>query len=265
MLALVGVSAGLLYFLGRLYLDEYYYSLGIARGALSFSETEYMFSCLPVVMMLVGLIPGVYWTYRTFDNWRPFGVDCARPREERRGQVVSSVFTAVSSVFLLSLLFVPTPVPTVVALLAGIAIGALFMPVAWLMQWAFTGTLSRKTEFNVGIAHVGILMIFFLISLPAVAGKLAEQTAFACLGGLPEVIIGYREPPTHLQSSLEGEDQRFTARLLLINDDWVYVLKSKSNNNEEDDGQDELAGSPEVYSVRTSDIAYIIYNPPPDE
>ena len=70
--------AALTYFLGRVYLNAYYSHFGVAPGALLFSTYDYMFSSVSILFMVIGVIPGILWTYLTLVVWAPFGVDIAK-------------------------------------------------------------------------------------------------------------------------------------------------------------------------------------------
>jgi hypothetical protein len=62
-----GLLSALLYFLGRLHIESYYYSLGISPSVLNFNLNDYMFSSFELVIMCVFVIILVfgYWFWAT--------------------------------------------------------------------------------------------------------------------------------------------------------------------------------------------------------
>lgn len=260
-LAFIATGAGVTYFLGRLYLDSYYGFFGVARGALSFSQQDYMFSCLPVFMMLIGLIPTTFWTYTSFMNWKPFGIDTTIPWKKRWMDVFYILaFTSIfaHNIYTLFIKRSPVNIPSLCGLPAGVSIGWLIMPTAWILQlWFGEHGLKRTTDRHIGIFHIVWMLVVFSALLPIFSGKLAEQAALADLERLPQVTIACHQLPEDLQSSATEDERLIDAKLLTINNNWAYILTSTTDKQETEDVQ--YPGSKKVYSIRTSDIKYIIY------
>lgn len=65
LLPLLGIFAALIYFLGRLRTDAYYYSLGISPFSLTFSTEDYMFSSFNLVIMATVITLWAFYHWET--------------------------------------------------------------------------------------------------------------------------------------------------------------------------------------------------------
>ena len=259
----IAVGTALVYFLGRLYLEGYYEYFGIAPGVLSFSTQDYMFSSFPILMMVIGTIPGLFQAYVSLTQWQPFSVDITKPWRLRWIDVFWITFlTAVSAYITYSLFaktFLPFTIPALTGLLVGLAIGFLFIPTTWLFQiLCVENWWSRDTKVTAGTYHIIMLVLYLFSFMPFLAGGLAEGVAMAKLERLPQVTIACDQLPTDLQPLAEGEGQCIAAKLVLVNNGWVYFFNE--SNGKSSNGHSQLEDRGRVYSIKVSDTKYIIYD-----
>jgi hypothetical protein len=254
--------AALLYYLGRLYLSAYYNCFGIGPGVLSFSTYDYMFSSVPIVFMVVGTIPGIIFAYLSLVNWWPFGIPTGLSGMQRGTTIATEV--AFQLFFVLTIYnyftrLITINFPYLDGLTLGLAIGALFSIVVWLFIILFVGGVSLKarpptlTPYFVVLA---IVLVYFSAIMPVLTDRMAERVANVDAGRLAHVSIVIRQSIPELQPSQTKVDNQIDARLLVINNNWIYFFGSSDNHSSQTAA---LHNVGPLYSIKTSDIERIVY------
>lgn len=268
-IALVGCIAvfvaALLYYLGRLYLTAYYDCFGIGPGALAFSTNDYMFSSVSVVFLVIGTIPGIVFAYLSLVRWWPFGIPTGLNGKKRGIAIATEViFQAFFALIIYNFFtrLVPINFPYLDSFTVGIAIGALFPTILWLGMIILTEGVSLKTSPQTVAPYyymLAILLIYFFAIMPVFVDRMAERFAYVDASRLAPVTIVTRQSIPELQPSQTGTDNQINVQLLVINNNWIYFFGSSDNQS----SRTTLQNVGPLYSVKTSDIERIVYQPLP--
>jgi hypothetical protein len=269
-IALVGCLAvfvaALLYYLGRLYLTAYYDCFGIGPGALAFSTNDYMFSSVPVVFLVIGTIPGIVFAYFSLVRWMPFGISTELNGKKRgiaiaTGVIWQLLFALV--IYNFFTLLVPINFPYLDSFTVGIAIGALFPTVLWLFMIVFVERVSLKVSPTTVAPYfymLAVVLVYFFATMPVFVDRMAERFAYFDANRLASVTIVTRQSIPELQTSQTGIDNQINAKLLVINNSWIYFFGSSDSQNSQTDA---LRGLGPLYSIQISDIERIVYQASP--
>jgi hypothetical protein len=244
--------AALTYFLGRVYLNAYYSHFGVAPGALLFSTYDYMFSSVSILFMVIGIVPGILWTYITLVVWAPFSVDIAKPWKYRLLEglpIYAFILIFCYNIYSFFVSKGPVGSPYIAGFSVGVSIGIIFLPIFWIITYIVALMSGQhKLERPYGIYVIIVLIVYFFLTAPFFTNKMAERIAMTDLNRLPEVTVAVTKLPIELQNSTNTENKHINAKLLTINNGWAYFFDVPIDNS-----------TGKLYSMQISDIDYIVY------
>ncbi len=266
------IGIGAVYFLGRSYLDAYYRYFGIAPGALSFSTADYMFSCPNVILMLIVITFFILGTWKSFQNEQPFFIDTSKKSfKEHTDELVMLpllLILALSSYFAIMQGdpqgWAGTTHTSYIAFMAGFGIGGLFFFAFWLFYYVvrsvfpFRPFTLRPRQFF-GAFWLAMVFVLLFAYLPYLSGKLAEHVAFVEFQQFPEATIVSDTLPSELQASPVGDTSQVSAKVVVINNDTLYIFKSNPDNVPKTSTISPSKG--DIYAINISDIKYLVYYP----
>lgn len=267
-IGIVAIAGAAIYLLGRLYLEAYYSYFGIAPGALSFSTEDYMFSCLNVILMVVGIAFWIWvaskevssdelWFYSTSNRWQDWLKDILR----------GLFFMLVPMFVIYAMLegelsgWIVARAKGLLGLMAGFGIGMAFLYLCDLIEYMCRYYKVKWSMRNLFRPYQFVFLAVFVFALlPSLSSSLARWAAFVEFQDLPQVTIISDALPLEMQTSAEvGDNHRVTGKLLIVNNDMAYVFKS--DGNEPSKAAVEFPKSGRVYAIRFSDIQYMIQYP----
>jgi hypothetical protein len=229
----IGVFSALLYFLGRLYIESYYYALGITPHVLSFSTNDYMFSSFDLVIMcaLVAICLFLYWNWAKPGKQLLFGFPV--DEEKRHFDTINIRFLFVGMIFgywaVLSKEFLLNGnfgfgISGAVGISAGIIMGIGVLLFAWIMRVSSGQGIKS-------ILYLVVLIIFIFSLLPFMTTRLAEIQAKQDKDNkFPVVtVICKDELPIKLLSSSSNSTNIVEGQLIITNNAITYVLQSDNS------------------------------------
>ena len=230
LLPAVSVFAALLYFFGRLYLDAYNQALGVSNSFLVFTSYDYMFSSFNIVIICLVLIILFYVSWVCLIN-------CEAPEGRAYIIVVSLLLLWILSVAYFGMFFSKpgTFVLGVSGMATGFMIGVPFILILFAVNAPLIkGTPSRKPEENAGLMFTLVISIISIIALmPWASTELAKAQAHHDLDTFPIVEVITREAlPAQLQDGSTGSANSVAGRLILSNNDRIFILRLEPPNND---------------------------------
>ena len=255
----IAIGAALTYFLGRLYLDSYYGYYNIPITSLNFMPQEYMYFCVPVFVMLLGISPWFWFIYDSFKYNHPFGIP---PNITSVRKTVSYVIFIVAPILggiNLSLTFFLMPasfLPLWDSFMNGISLGLISFPLSWLLYKVMSRLSATSSPDQSVAVFIIIWFSLYLISLlPIFTTNLAIRSAKADYTNLPIVNISMDKLPGGLQQ-ISTDNRTVAAKILLINDGWLYLSVPSSIIIKDMN----LSDNKTIFVVRLSDTNYFDYN-----
>lgn len=243
LLGAIGVFAALCYFLGRLYVEHYYYALGITPNVLSLGTNDYMFSSFNLIIMslMISIWLYMYWLHsksgKTMDNknyWILFALF-----------ILAAASLFYSPRYTVSYLTIGFS-----AVISGFFYGLLLYMLAMYLQSSVkkqpkdTGK-QPKNSITSRIVIVILVVLFFFILLPMVTDSLASTQAKCDMTKFPIVtVICKDELPAQLQASSSNVPNIVEGQLMITNNGMTYVLQSDNVT---------------VYAIPVDSIKDIIY------
>lgn len=220
----IGVFAALIYFFGRLYLEEYYYALGISPDVLTFTTEGYMFSSFNTVVMC--LIFSVLF----FLCWR--GVLFEKILSETSFAVIRQ--REPTTFFIIVLTWIPGVIYYLffhfypglyVTGLSGLATGLVF-GVGIIMIVIILRGVSKQISKGSFIFQwvIGVILAFSI--MPWITTDLARTQADSDEGDFQDVRIITKEPlHCEMQSATSNLTDCLDGKLIITNSGITYVMK----------------------------------------
>ena len=285
----IGIFTALLYFLGRVRTEAYYYYLGINPSVLQFGTEDYMFLSFNMVMMLLALI----------------GIVLARQYFKSKLEEPKTVLVVIVTFFIFVLLFYTNTLNytntirnltevfplSVVALFQGVILGIAFVFLFVLYNNLFgimnkviegIASYSYKLQTKIRLLRVINLVIYkinyygkkvtilmlpirgyllalviiFLLSvslgtIPKLAENWGEQEAkYDLENNLPDTIIySNKDLPIELREKPEVTTKSKEVKLVTTNNGMTYVI----------DRDDKIADRWRVFTIPEENISQIVY------
>ena len=104
LLPIIGVFAALSYFLGRLYMEAYYYALGITPHVLDFKPEDYMFSSFNLVVMCFTITTWLYIYWRATRSGTRLIFGFPIPTGQKRPDLIADIFVLINLFLMFGLL-----------------------------------------------------------------------------------------------------------------------------------------------------------------
>lgn len=246
LLAGIGVFGALTYFLGRLYIEEYYYALGITPHVLYFKPEDYMFSSFNLVIMCLGLTIWLYmyWKWAKPETRLVLGFPIAKGK---KGDIFALILTYLFWLFAIWNITTDKPIgiyiPGFIGIIASyvIGIGAILF-----------ASLSKMYPHMGSKSIVGILLLALLLlaSLPSITTRIAVIQAKNDMTKFPQAMLVCEDVlPHQLQSSSQTPNESIEVRIITTNNGMTYAL---STDNESTDNW-------QIYAIPETNIKQIIY------
>jgi hypothetical protein len=242
----LGVFGALCYFLGRLYIDSYYYALGISPKVLTFTPNDYMFSSFnSVIMCLVfSVLFYIYWEwFITAEKARkkPFAEYAKRQVEILLFLV--GIFLASAMYYIVFLAWPRAYITGISGLCTGLGLGIVIIAINIIINTKSEQTGKRmkpeRTKNGLYIlidkkpepAGKGSFILQLLISvivifslMPLVAENLAKAQAKSDLKKFPVVeVITSSDLPGRLQDGSTNCTNSVSGRLIIADEKTVYL------------------------------------------
>jgi hypothetical protein len=258
-----GVLSALLYFLGRLHVESYYYSLGISPSVLSFSIYDYMFSSFDLVIMCVFVIIIIfgYWFWAKPEVKMEMGFPFLDKEKElekvvtasQKEQVLNSIKNrknAISFIYFLwgfffFWLFI-APVGTLsiidnkgcMGFYAGFVVGIISIFTAWKSNIR-QGGVSQ-------LFRIIFVTLILVVLLPITANRLAQKESQRDVDVVfPEVSIVSKDSlPYELYNFSPNANNIINGELVIVNNGIYYILQSDNTS---------------IYAMQGENIKDIIY------
>jgi hypothetical protein len=247
LLPIAGLFTALSYFLGRLHIESYYYTLGITPHVLVFKAEDYMFSSFNLVIMCLNMSVWLYLYWRLAKPGRRLVLGFPVDKSSVAQDIFMLIMILSFWVFCIWNMFftegLAFSLPGFMGLNAGFVIGIGMIIFISLLQWIFRSkTLSFVT--------LTIVLLALLAFTPSITDRLAEIEAKSDIESFPTVtIVGESELPIQLQSSLSRPEESIEVQLVMTNNGMTYLLKQDN----------EITDKWEIYAIPAENIEQITY------
>jgi hypothetical protein len=268
-IGIVAIAGATIYLLGRLYLEAYYRYFGIAPGALVFSTEDYMFSCLNIVLMVVGIAFWIWFASKDVSSEKLFLNSTSNRWQDGLKDILKGIlFMFVPIAVIFAMMegglsgWMVAKAKGLLGLVAGFGIGMSFFYFCDLIEYMCRYYKVKWSMRNLFTPYQFVFLAVFVFALlPSLSSSLARWAAFVEFQDFPQVtVISSDALPLEMQTSEEvGDNHRVTGKLLIVNNDMAYVFKS--DGNEPSKAAVEFPKSGKVYAIRFSDIQYMIQYP----
>jgi len=251
------IGATVTYVLGRIYIDAYYKCYFIPSGSIAFSVQDYMFFCIPVTMMTIGTMAGIGIIYWSLKNNLPLVEPSDFRTKKRYFAIALFIFICFSATLFIALyLKWPSASPAFEGLMLGFAIGIIVNPIVWFLLFYWSWIQKEPILVNDDMAKIIVFMlvIYYFASLSFFASNLAERAAKYDYIKSPVVAITSEQLPPELEL-ITTANNTVNAKILLINDGWIYFSIAKQKLNKTVPSFDPIANHV-LYSMRLSDVQY---------
>lgn len=220
----IGVFAALIYFFGRLYIEEYYYALGISPDVLTFSTEDYMFSSFNVVIMCL------VFSILFYLCWG--GILFTQIKEEKGFAFVVSrrptTFLFIVLAWFLGIiyyLYFHFSPDLYVTGLSGLATGLVY-GVGLIMVVVIIRAITKYIDEKYFIFQwvIGVILAFSI--MPWITTDLASAQAKSDEYGFHDVrIISKENLHCQMQSATSNLTDCFDGKLIITNNGVTYVVK----------------------------------------
>jgi len=222
-LASGGLFAALLYFLGRLHIEFYYYALGITPSVLKFDTFDYMFSSFNLVIMCLII---TFWFY-AYWKWSKSAIRISKP---------NIIFLVIFGILCLVYFYFS---PRIIGLhkigISGMITGFYFGGFLYLFAMGLHRSVkkqpkkSSKQQINLVTIILVLLIIFFFALLPKITEGLAVTQAINDRFIFPKVLVVCKdELPIQLQDLSSNSTNSITGKLVITNNGITYLTDNSS-------------------------------------
>lgn len=238
----ISILSALLYFLGRLHIESYYYALGMNPNVMSFGIYDYMFSSFELVIMclLIVVFLYLYWYSAIHSTTQFLGFPIEQKEKEleniftaeQREKILNTIkhkkirisyFYIGWIIFFYWLAIVSKPTifdqKGIIGFYAGyvVGFGALI----------FANKLKiHRGEKAQGVKILAVVLII-LIVLPFVTNRMADKERQRDIDIIfPIVTVICKEVPDELLNSSSNVTNRIEGELITTNNGITYILQS---------------------------------------
>lgn len=252
LLAGIGILSALCYVLGRIYLEAYYYYLGITPQVLRFSPEDYMFSSYSLILMCLFVSCWIFIYWRAAQSGKQLFPSFPLSGTSSKSMIIwllfgSGLILFGSGLILVMIFYTRTIVvyPGLIGMSLGVAIGTLTNLGLWLLDfglWLF-GKVKKKVEngaeegeeerskkrakrFNYG--GLFIIVLILIACFPSITASIAKIKAESDVERFSRAVLICDDVlPQELQSS-QNPKESTEVRVITTNNDMMYVISQDS-------------------------------------
>ena len=254
----IGVFAALIYFFGRLYVEEYYYALGISPDVLTFTMEDYMFSSFNVVVMCLvfSILFYLCWGGILFEQIKgeeakakakEEAIAKAKAEAKEEAKAIAKAKAKVKAAVVL--IVIRNPITLIFILLAWL-LGLIYYVYFHVFPDSYvTGLSGLATGLMYGLLPVGLVIgiraaarymnegvfrlqwvlavIVTFSIMPWITADLASAQARSDEYGFHDVRVISRENlHCQMQSATSNLTDCFDGKLIITNNGMTYVMKT---------------------------------------